>query len=98
MDKITCDLQNCYGIQNLQCEFDFSDTNAICIYARNGLMKTSLSKTFKKIQDNREEDIKDEIFDIAGSVDIKVDGNTILPENVFEDSHNKFPIHDKNLF
>ena len=83
MDKITCDLKNCYGIQNLQYEFDFSDTNAICIYARNGLMKTSLSKTFKKIQDNKKEDIKDEIFDIAGTVDIKADGKTVLPENVF---------------
>lgn len=83
MDKIICDLTNCYGIQKLQCEFDFSNTNAISIYARNGLMKTSFSKTFRKIQDNKASEIKDEIFDIPGVADISVDGSDILPENVF---------------
>jgi len=83
MDKITCDLTNCYGIQSFQHEFDFSDTNAICVYARNGLMKTSFSKTFKKIQDGKVNEIRDEIFGLAGVADVKVDGNTILPENVF---------------
>ena len=43
----------------------------------------------KKIQDNKKEDIKDEIFDIAGTVDIKADGNTILPDNVFQQAHTK---------
>lgn len=83
MNKVTCNLTNCYGIQNLQYEFDFSNTNAISIYARNGLMKTSFSKTLKKIQEGKEKEIKDEIFDIVGTTDIKVDGTPILPENVF---------------
>ena len=83
MDKISCNLTNCYGIQSFQHEFDFSDTNAICVYARNGLMKTSFSKTLKKIQDRKTNEIKDEIFDLAGIADIKVDGNTIRPENIF---------------
>lgn len=83
MDKISCDLTNCYGIQRFQHEFDFSDTNAICVYARNGLMKTSFSKTLKKIQDGKADEIKDEIFDIPGVADIKVDGTAILPENIF---------------
>lgn len=83
MDKITCDLTNCYGIQSFRHEFDFSDTNAICVYARNGLMKTSFSKTFKKIQDGKANEIRDEIFGVVGVADVKVDGNTILPENVF---------------
>lgn len=83
MDKIVCNLTNCYGIQSFQHEFDFSNTNAICVYARNGLMKTSFSKTFKKIQDGKGSEIKDEIFDIDGIVDVKMDGNPILPENVF---------------
>ena len=68
MDKINCNLKDCYGIQNMQHEFDFSDTNAITVYARNGLMKTSLSKTFKKIKNNKIEEIKDEIFNISGNV------------------------------
>lgn len=83
MNKISCDLTNCYGIQRFQHEFDFSDTNAICVYARNGLMKTSFSKTLKKIQDGKEDEIKDEIFDIPGVADIKVDETAILPENIF---------------
>jgi len=83
MDKISCYFTNCYGIQNLQHEFDFSKSNAIALYARNGLMKTSFSKTFKKIQDNKIGDIKDEIFNISGMVDVKVDGNTISPNDVF---------------
>lgn len=83
MDKLWCSLTNCYGIQNFQYEFDFSDTNAICIYARNGLMKTSFSKTFKKIQEGKKCDIRDEIFDIAGIADVKTDGMDILGENVF---------------
>lgn len=83
MDKITCDLTNCYGIQSFQHEFDFSDTNAICVYARNGLMKTSFSKTFKKIQDGNVNEIRDEVFGLTGVADVKIDGNTVLPENVF---------------
>lgn len=83
MDKVTCDLKNCYGIQRFQHEFDFSDTNAICVYARNGLMKTSFSKTLKKIQDGKTNEIKDEIFNLTGVADVQVDGNAILPENIF---------------
>lgn len=83
MDKIVCNLTNCYGIQSFQHEFDFSNTNAICVYARNGLMKTSFSKTFKKIQDSKGSEIKDEIFDINGIADVKMDGIPILPGNVF---------------
>lgn len=62
MNKVVCDLTNCYGIQKLHHEFDFSNTNAISIYARNGLMKTSFSKTFRKIQEGKVAEIKDEIL------------------------------------
>lgn len=83
MDKVMCNLTNCYGIKNLQHEFNFSNTNAICVYARNGLMKTSFSKTFKKIQEGKVSEIKDEIFDLDGIAEVKVDGVDVLPENVF---------------
>ncbi len=83
MNKVVCDLTNCYGIKKFQYEFDFSNTNVISVYARNGLMKTSFSKTFKKIQEGKKNEIKDEIFDLAGIVDVQVDGMDILPENVF---------------
>lgn len=76
-------MKNCYGIKNLEHEFDFSDTNVISIYARNGMMKTSFSKTFKKIQDNKESEIRDEIFDIDGIVDVSIDGTKIKSDDVF---------------
>lgn len=83
MEKITCDLKHCYGINKLQYEFDFTNTNAISVYARNGLMKTSFAKTFKKIQDGKAKDVKDEIFDLSATVDVKVDGRDISSQDVF---------------
>lgn len=83
MQKIKCDLVNCYGIQKLESEFTFSDTSVIAIYAKNGLMKTSLAKTFKKIQDEKRDEIRDEIFDIQGEVKITIDGQGIANKDVF---------------
>ena len=83
MQKIKCDLVNCYGIQKLESEFTFSDTSVIAIYAKNGLMKTSLAKTFKKIQDEKRDEIRDEIFDIQGEVKITIDGQGITNKDVF---------------
>lgn len=51
MQKVTVDLQNCYGIKKLKAEFDFSDHRVYAIYAPNGSMKTSLAKTFKDVVD-----------------------------------------------
>lgn len=83
MQKIKCDLVNCYGIQKLESEFTFSDTSVIAIYAKNGLMKTSLAKIFKKIQDEKRDEIRDEIFDIQGEVKITIDGQGITNKDVF---------------
>jgi hypothetical protein len=49
MEKITVELQNCYGIQSLTQQFDFSKRKAYAIYAPNGSMKTSFAATFKDI-------------------------------------------------
>lgn len=46
MNKLNINLENCYGIKKLQKEFDFSDRSAFVIYASNGSMKTSFTKTF----------------------------------------------------
>lgn len=83
MNKLGIELSNCYGIQELQEELDFSEDNVVAIYARNGLMKTSFSKTFKKIQDGKTEEIKDEIFDLDGTVNITIDDIAISSEDVF---------------
>ncbi len=56
---ITVDLTNCYGIDFLNHTFDFSNNNMpVLVYAPNGVMKTSLAKTFRQYANNNEpEDI-----------------------------------------
>lgn len=44
--QLNVDLKNCYGISELTHRFDFTNSTGYAIYAPNGFMKTSLSKTF----------------------------------------------------
>jgi ABC-type phosphate/phosphonate transport system ATPase subunit len=84
MQKININLENCFGIKKLEKELDFCSSNINTIYARNGLMKTSLTKVFKKIQDDKKGEIGDVIFESTPTIcDIKVDGNDILKEEIF---------------
>lgn len=53
MNKIKIKFENCYGIRQMNHEFDFNATNAFSIYAPNGFMKTSFSKTFSDISKNK---------------------------------------------
>ncbi|MCP9231431.1 phage infection protein [Mesorhizobium sp. LMG 17147] len=53
MDHVKVDLKNCYGIKSLQRDFDFSKTRAYALYAPNGVMKSSLAKTFQDVAANR---------------------------------------------
>lgn len=53
MNKVFVTLENCYGIGSLGYEFDFGDANAFSVYAPNGFMKTSLSKTFLDLSADR---------------------------------------------
>lgn len=46
MNKITINFENCYGINKLKQEFDFSKSSTFTIYSPNGVMKTSFAKTF----------------------------------------------------
>ena len=85
MDKINIDLENCFGIGNLKFEFDFisNNSNSFLIYAPNGTMKTSFSRTLDLISKN---DIKnvpsDRIYNRPSKYEIIVDGNSINPENI----------------
>lgn len=83
MKKLSISLKHCYGIKQMDYEFDFTHGNVIAIYARNGMMKTSLAKTFKKIKQGKRDEIKDEIFCIDGTADVKIDGQYITPEQIF---------------
>lgn len=85
MNKVTISLKNCYGINKLNTtEISFAKSKANVIYAKNGLMKTSFTKIFKKIQEGKKKDIKDEIFgNVPVEVEIKVDNIDIDKDEVF---------------
>ncbi len=85
MNLLQVELKNCYGIKKLNEEFNFTtDNNVNVIYAKNGLMKTSFAKIFKKFQDGKDADIEDLIFKNTPVIkNIKVDGSDILKEEIF---------------
>ena len=83
MKKLSIDLKNCFGIEKLKYDFDFSKDNIFSIYAKNGLMKTSLAKTFRLIQEGKNDAISDAIFEIDGQAEVLVDEIPIEKEQVF---------------
>ena len=58
MNTLSIKLQNCYGIKKLEENLDFTNRNVNVIYAKNGLMKTSLAKVFSKFQIGKEMKLK----------------------------------------
>lgn len=85
MEFLQCKLSNCYGINTLDYKFNFKDsnTNVFAIYARNGLMKTSFAKTFKMLQNGKESEIKDEIFNEEGHIEITTDQGVLDKNSIF---------------
>lgn len=94
MKKLFINLQNCYGINKLNHEFDFIvekdgkeiKNNTFIIYAPNGVMKTSFTKVFKKFQSGTKkdlEDIKDHIYDKENLKEIKIDNQNIDSNSIF---------------
>jgi ABC-type lipoprotein export system ATPase subunit len=83
MKKLTINFENCYGIKKLEYSFDFSKRNTYSIYAPNGFMKTSFSKTFLDLSEKR--DSVDLIFPDRISIrNIKDDASVdINAENIF---------------
>lgn len=84
MTSLNLELENCYGIKKLNHEFNFTpEHNVNVIYAKNGLMKTSFAKVFKKFQDGKENEIADMIFGNTPIKNVKVDDNDIVKEEIF---------------
>ncbi|EKO3542434.1 AAA family ATPase [Vibrio fluvialis] len=83
MSLLKTNLRNCYGIKKLVHEFDFSGsgTNTFAIYAPNGLMKTSFTKTFEEIAEEREP--KEERFNRPSTFEISFDGKDIEKECIY---------------
>lgn len=82
LKKINIKLENCYGIKKLEKEFDFSDKAAFILYASNGSMKTSFSKTLKDISNG---DLpKEEVFGRESTYTIENELHEALkPEEIF---------------
>ncbi len=83
MKNLAIHFENCYGIKKLEYSFDFAKKNAYSIYAQNGFMKTSFSKTFLDLSENR--DSVDLIFpDRVSTRNIKDDaGADLAAECIF---------------
>lgn len=91
MEKLSINLENCFGIGKFEEEFDFSKSNTILIYAPNGTMKSSFAKTFDCISKNDKKSIVDRaykkrktIFEILSDND-EIEIDSILVVNA-EDS------------
>ena len=83
MNQVKINLKNCYGIKSLQKEFNFSTTPAYALYAPNGVMKSSLAKTFQDAADQK--DSQDRIFpkreterDITDEHNRAIEGSRVL--------------------
>ena len=85
MNELKIKLENCYGIKKLEKKFTFTtEHNVNVIYAKNGLMKTSFAKVFKKFQDGKEREIEDLIFgNLPINKEIQIDETDILKEEIF---------------
>ena len=82
MKKLSVNVENSYGIKQLDCEFDFEKSKTYSIYAPNGSMKTSFTKTFNDLANKR--DSKDLMYpDRLTKRDIKADTIDLEPEKVF---------------
>lgn len=82
MKKVAIKLENCYGIKKFEKEFDFSDKAAFIIYASNGSMKTSFTKTLKDI--SKGESPKEEVFGRESTYTIENENSeAIKPEEIF---------------
>lgn len=81
MKKVSIDFQNCYGIKKLSYEFDFAKHHNYILYASNGMMKTSFTKTFKALSNKRKP--LDEVYERKTTCEVKVDDATITHEEIF---------------
>lgn len=86
MDNLKVCLENCYGISSLKHNFDLSSSRgrakkAYSIYAPNGLMKTSFSKTFEAL--SKAEQPKEERFNRQPICVVEVDGAVIQKEQIY---------------
>lgn len=76
MQKLKLDLQNCYGIKQMNETIDYSNNNVAIIYAPNGTMKSSLAKTLEAIRDDRK--VEEKIYGLKSLYSISDEDNVAL--------------------
>jgi hypothetical protein len=81
MQILKINLENCYGINKLETNFDFTKNRSFVIYAPNGVMKTSFANTFTDISKNLIP--KERIHNHETTCQILADENPINPEEIF---------------
>lgn len=87
METLKISLENCYGIGGFDYLFNFKvgekkpKQRAYAIYAPNGFMKTSFSKTLDDISQNRQP--KEERYGRRSSFYFDVDGTPIIPDQIY---------------
>lgn len=85
MGVLATKLENCYGIKSLTREFDFTkkgnSANAFLIYAPNGLMKTSFTRTFEALAKGQSPE--EERFGRTSKVNVRFKGVDLDKEKIY---------------
>jgi len=85
MKELSVDLTNCYGIKSLKYVFDFgveaNRRKSFAVYAPNGLMKTSLTKTFDRLAQGAQP--LEERFKRTAQATVLVDGVPISSDAIY---------------
>ena len=80
--KLKFDIKNCYGIGELNCEMDYGDANIAVVYAPNGTMKTSLTKTIAQLIAGKDP-CDDFYIERESSASVTIDGGPINKINTY---------------
>ena len=83
MNNLRVQFGNCYGIRALDKTFDFSapQRKTYSIYAPNGLMKTSFTRSFDDL--SKDEQPKEERYNRPSTCVVECDGNPISREEIY---------------
>ncbi len=80
--KLKFDIKNCYGIGDLNYEIDYNASNIAVVYAPNGTMKTSLTKTISQLLAGKEP--CDDFYPMrVSSASVTIDGMPIDGNNTY---------------
>lgn len=85
MKTLQVNFKSCYGIHSLEHIFDFGNgkagNKAFAIYAPNGLMKTSFTKTFEKLAQGKM--AEEERYNRQSTCEVLLNGVTIPSESIY---------------